>query len=464
MPPMAALEQPFDAQVDGWLELYVNPLAAGGIGSEPSGRSFRNLAAAMDHAITQSVPRPTRIHLAPGTYAGLGAYENVWRSAESPILISGALDGTGERVTIVDGGADGRTEIGTNCLRLSNVSYLGIENVHCRNAFPHGMNVDDGSDYTSPTHHIVLRNVYIGNVGLFRETERGTNSDCLKLSGVDDFHIIGSEFENCVWGEFIDMVGAHRGVISASYFHDKPLNGIQTKGGSSDILITGNVIERVQGRFLQLGGSTGTPYYRPLDAAHPARRIHVIANVLREAGVFAGRSDARSELFSLNGCADCLIAHNTAVDMQFQGNIAYIDREETGRLGNRNVVLTNNVYLMDDGAGRRRSDADSPYEYRVSQRGAEDAGEVWFLNEVAFDVADPAGNPIHLPPSLESWQFRGGVMVDPRIDPGGRPAPDSPLSGSGTSRFQKLIPGDLDGRPFGEPPSAGAFASAEAAR
>lgn len=188
LPPLQwTLPQPFDSAIGDWLKIHV---------PEPSADRATGSAVA-------SLPRPFNLPsisslLNPRVFClarvDLGALQDVRRTASAPIVISGALDHAGRRLTVVDGGADGRNDEGDARLRLSNVSYIAMENLHCRNAFPHGINIDDGGDYATPMHHVVLRNLYIGDVGLFRRDGEGTNSDCLMLSGVDDFYVFGSEF------------------------------------------------------------------------------------------------------------------------------------------------------------------------------------------------------------------------------------------------------------------------------
>ena len=368
---------PFEAAVGTWVELYVNPSTGNDSGDGSSGAPLRTLGAAMSRATGQATPQPTRINLAAGTYAGLGSYGNVQRTAGSPIKISGATNAGGDPLAIVDGGANGVDAAGAMCIRFSSVSYIIVENIRCQNAFPHGSNIDDGGNYATRTHNLVLRNWRVRNVGVYSNLAAAGNSDCLKITGVDDFWIVDSELENCVRGEFIDMVGSHRGVIARNYFHDKPGNGVQTKGGSTDVLITRNTFERVELRFIQLGGSVDPEDYRPSDAPYPASRIDVIANVVRGAGIYGGSTDNRTLVFSLNGCNDCVVAHNTVIDIQFDAAIAYIDKEEAAKPGNNDVILANNIYVMDDGENRPRS---SRPEYVVSARGEPTAGEIQFRN------------------------------------------------------------------------------------
>jgi hypothetical protein len=74
------------------------------------------------------------------------------------------------------------------------------------------------------------------------------------------------------------MVGCHRGVVDQSHFTGPggdEANAIQTKGGSSDVVIRRCHIENPGGRGVNLGGSTGLAYFRPADAPYEARNMTV---------------------------------------------------------------------------------------------------------------------------------------------------------------------------------------------
>src|SRR5690606_31676453 len=101
-----------------------------------------------------------------------------------------------------------------SALHLADPRYVVIEGLTIRNTVPHGMNIDDGGSFDTPAGPVVLRNLTFERIG------DGGNHDCLKLSGVTDFHVEGSHFSGCNQGEGIDMVGCHRGVITGNTFAD----------------------------------------------------------------------------------------------------------------------------------------------------------------------------------------------------------------------------------------------------
>jgi hypothetical protein len=158
-------------------------------------------------------------------------------------------------------------------IHLSGAAWVEIRDLVIEKAVQNGLNVDDGGTIETPAHHITLRRVTVRDVG-----PRG-NRDGIKLSGVDDFLL-----EDCVlvrWGSGgsgVDMVGCHEGEISGCRFtHDGGTagSGIQAKGGSRDVVIRRCRFERAGGRAVNLGGSTGKPYFRPRDPGYEAKDITV---------------------------------------------------------------------------------------------------------------------------------------------------------------------------------------------
>ena len=71
--------------------------------------------------------------------------------------------------------------------------------------------------------------------------------------------------------------------------------GIQLKGGSSDIVVENCHFTNAGERPLNLGGSTGLPYFRPQDSKHEAARLIVRNNTIEGslcAAAFVGMDGA----------------------------------------------------------------------------------------------------------------------------------------------------------------------------
>lgn len=200
-----------------------------------------------------------RLLLAPGEYQGpISTRAGIAGTAESPIVIA-AADSKSPPVI-------------KNGMQLRSPAHLELRDLIVDGG-TNGINIDDGGARATPAHDIQLWNIVIKNVG------PNGNSDGLKLSGVDNFTIENCQFEK--WGSSgsaIDMVGCHKGVVTNCSFHDArsdQANGVQAKGGSSEIAISHCKFANSGGRGVNAGGSTGLDYFRPQDAAFEAKAITI---------------------------------------------------------------------------------------------------------------------------------------------------------------------------------------------
>jgi hypothetical protein len=341
----------------------------------------------------------TTILIAAGEYRGGLSQAQLKGTKERPIVIAGA---DAANPPVIDGGG--------SCLHLSSPEHVELRDIVFTGARGNGLNIDDSGSTDTPAHDLILRNVVVHNVG-----PEG-NRDGIKLSGIIDFRIEGCRVER--WGSggsAIDMVGCTRGVVTRCKFHDAggdSANGVQVKGGSSDIVIRRCRFENSGNRGVNVGGHTGLPYFRPRDAAYEAKNITVedcefvggvsavafvgvdgavvrhntiyrprrwpvrilqentdarfapSRNGKVEKNVIAFRSDEMREAVNVGG--------NTAPEtFKFSGNVWYcIDRpDETRRRVRLPVAETDGTY----GSEPRFRDA-SKGDIRISGRGPMDAG------------------------------------------------------------------------------------------
>jgi hypothetical protein len=151
-------------------------------------------------------------------------------------------------------------EGGVQAIHLTDAAHVTLRHLVIRGQTGNGINVDDGGSYDTPAHHVTIEHVVFRDIG-----PRG-NHDALKLSGVDDFVIRDCTFEGWA-GQAIDLVGCHRGRIEACVFRARDgfdsTTGPQAKGGSSDIVIAKCRFSGPIQRGVNIGGSTGAPYFRP---------------------------------------------------------------------------------------------------------------------------------------------------------------------------------------------------------
>ncbi len=189
-----------------------------------------------------------------------------------------------------------RIQGGSNAIQFTDAAYLQIEGFVISGQTGNGLNMDDGGSYSTPSHHLRLVNCTFENINATG------NNDLLKLSGIDSFVITGCTFRNgATGGSGIDMVGCHFGIIEKCNFSNLGSNSIQAKGGTADLIISRNVFTNGGARALNLGGSTGLSFFRPIDAKYEAARIRVIANVI---------SGSEAPV-AFVGCTEVVVSNNT---------------------------------------------------------------------------------------------------------------------------------------------------------
>lgn len=185
---------------------------------------------------------------------------------------------------------------GSTSWQFADPAYLQIEGFIFEEQTANGMNIDDGGDYSTPAHHLLIKNC------TFRNIKATGNNDLLKLSGLDHFEISGCQFMNgSPGGSGIDMVGCHQGTIESCEFKNLGSNSVQAKGGSQHIRIIRNRFVNGGQRSVNLGGSTGLPFFRPIDATFEAANLEVYSNI------FVG-SDSP---VAFVGCVNSMVVNNT---------------------------------------------------------------------------------------------------------------------------------------------------------
>jgi len=212
-------------------------------------------------ALKEATPG-TKILLAPGKYPG-GVYHKGLKGTKArPILIASADP---KRPAVFEGGYCS--------FQFSGAEHVEFRDLVCKGGRTNGINIDGGSKFFK------LVNVTV------KDVNRKGNHDGIKLSGVSDFRI-----ENCTvehWGDCgIDMVACARGVIENNVFRTSegklPAVGVQTKGGTVDVVIRRNLFERAGRRGVNAGGSTSLNCFwlgLPEKGAYEAKRITVEGNV-----------------------------------------------------------------------------------------------------------------------------------------------------------------------------------------
>jgi hypothetical protein len=354
-------------------------------------------------AISQARPGMT-ILIAPGTYSGGLHFRNVSGTADARITIRGADP---QNPPVFQGGYQ--------AMQLSDCNYVTLADFIVDGCSMNGLNCDDGGSLDSPMRQLIIENVTIRHIG-----PRG-NHDGLKMSGVDQFIIRRCRFIG--WGgSGIDMVGCHRGVVEDTYFHGKEGfqndHAIQMKGGSADNLVQGCFFDRAGSRGLNLGGSTGLPYFRPSAGDYEATRLVVAGNRF-----FGGMAP-----IAWPTAGQTLVTQNTIVlPKKWIGRILQENRDPRFK-PSHDGVFAKNVVIFDRRVGR-------PEFINV---GGGTAPETWkFLGNAWYDTE---GNR---QPQLPGTETGSVYQVDPRLADVGQPtmritSRDTRLKNLGARAWQKL--------------------------
>jgi hypothetical protein len=159
-----------------------------------------------------------RIHA--GAYPVRISVEDLSGTADAPIWIGGA---PGEAKPVISGGSEG--------MHLTRVRYVIVHDLEVQNATQNGINCDDGGDTTT------LRHAPRHLPQCVSSTTSGTggNQDCLKLSGVNDYYVLDSEFTPVRRRHVrsgVDHVGCHGGLLVGTISTRLSANAVQCKGAA----------------------------------------------------------------------------------------------------------------------------------------------------------------------------------------------------------------------------------------
>lgn len=203
----------------------------------------------------------TTLKIGPGEYPGGHAIAGIEK------LTIEALDS--KQPPVFKGGKTG--------FQFSRCIDLTLRHIRITGQSLNGLNLDDGGKLSDPVTGITLDHVEVSDIG------PDGNYDGIKCSGLDQATI-----RHCTvtgWGgQGIDFVGCHRTLITDCRFIGKEgyyaTAGIQLKGGSSDIIVENCRFTNAGQRPINLGGSTGLPYFRPQGAKYEAARLVVRNNTI----------------------------------------------------------------------------------------------------------------------------------------------------------------------------------------
>jgi hypothetical protein len=388
--------------------------------------------------------RPFAIALHIGTgeeYANFGSAARAAQPGDT-ILVHGGTYGGGQYVSGLKGEPDrwihvravhGETPVwdgGSQAWHLVDPEYVAIHGITFQHQTANGVNVDDSATYDTPAHHVIFDNC------TFRDMDASGNNDLLKLSGVDSF-----EIRTCVLlngsdgGSGIDMVGCHHGLFFANRFENMGSNSIQAKGGTRHITIERNTFVNGGARSVNLGGSTGLPYFRPDTAHYEAADLHVYSNV------FIGSTAPIAYV----GCVNVDVVNNTIFRPENWVVRILQETVDTTRFHpcGHNVFRNNIVYRGTISTDCNIGPDTDPQTFTFSNN-------LWYNCETPGSSA-PRGLPASDPNNVvgEDPAFADTSVPDFSI------AAASPAAGHGYAVAAPLL--DFLGQGFASPRSIGAF-------
>ncbi len=413
----------FDIHAAYLRTVFVSPDGNDESGTGTSTSPFRT----PERAVRNVVPG-TDIVLRTGNYPP-GAYiANLQGTAENPIRIRGESP---EKPAIISGGNGG--------MQLSDPRYLVLENLRIEGSSSNGLNIDDGGSYSTPAEFVILRNITVRNI------EATGNVDGIKLSGLDRFRIEQCTVDNPGdGGSAIDMVGCHDGILLHNRIVNCQSSGIQAKGGCSRLLIYANRFENAGMRPINMGGSTGMQYFRPLDASAEASHLTAWGNI------FIGGDTP----IAFVGCENGLFAHNT-VYLPGKWAARILQENNNAQLIQcRNNAYANNIIVVDNRVGTF-----------INIGPNTQSNTFLFANNLWFHSANNSFSGPNLPsPEIGSLIQKNPLFVNPgEMD--FHLQNSSPAIGSGrdlqnfVNTFDIQIPtvGDYEERCWNTPPSIGAL-------
>lgn len=203
----------------------------------------------------------TTLKVSPGEYPGNHFVTGIER------LTIEALDP--KQPPLFEGGKTG--------FQFSRCKDLTLRNLRLNGQSEVGLNLDDGGDLEHPVTGITLDHIEISDIG-----PKG-NHDAIKCAGLDKATIRDCTITG--WGgQGIDFVGCHHSLITGCRLIGKEgfsaSAGVQLKGGTSDIIVEKCQFKNAGQRPINLGGSTGLPYFRPPGAKYEAARLIVRNNTI----------------------------------------------------------------------------------------------------------------------------------------------------------------------------------------
>ena len=161
-------------------------------------------------------------------------------------------------------------------------SYVSLHGVEIRNGGGNNLHIAPGS---ADVHHVHVADTLIHDLAWGPGAAIKINRNNLQGTGVGTICLENNDVSEAISNAIIDGVGVAGAVVIGNDIHDNAAgsHGIFFKGGSSDILIEGNLIRGIRANAaLQLGGNTGAAFWDPAypswEGVNQTARNNIIAD------------------------------------------------------------------------------------------------------------------------------------------------------------------------------------------
>ena len=217
-------------------------------------------------------------------------------------------------------------------------SYVSLTGVDIRNGGGNNLHIAPG---TQDVHHVHVADTVIHDLAWGPGAAIKINRNNDQGAAVGTICLEGNDVSEAISNAVIDGVGVEGAVVIGNDIHDNAVgsHGIFFKGGSTDIVIDGNLIRGIRGNAaLQLGGNTGASFWNP---AYPA--WEGVDQVARN-NIIADFDDSAVEIRGVDGAEvynNTIVTQTTFAIFRLQtGNNA-----SGGTSGNDNVTISSNLIV-----------------------------------------------------------------------------------------------------------------------
>jgi hypothetical protein len=229
-----------------------------------------------------------------------------------------------------------------------NLNNSGSFQIAASNVVVEGLEIFNGlgdnlhiSPWFGSIRNIIVRDMRIHSLQTGSGAAIKINRNNPIKADVENVYIEDSDLQQPINNAVVDGVGVRTAVVRNCWIHNPPQgnSGIFFKGGSSQILIEGNLISGIRGNSaLMLGGDTIGPYWNPNFSSQEG-----VDQVARN-NIIADYNDSAIEV---RGVVRGYIYHNTIVGKSpyTAFRLTYGRNGSGGQSGNQQIAISDNLVI-----------------------------------------------------------------------------------------------------------------------